>query len=217
MDTFAQYYETQYHWKVLKDKRTGAEMVAEYGSYNFVPKKTRGTLSIVPAYWNKWPPWTSFWFYHRVCSNEMVVQAIANDWPQPSALVSVMTPMVGIHLAEFDVTGDVNISAADAFSLTSRWQTSRDLVKEWLALDKPPLSSHTRFDTFKERDDYFGPMLNVARPPMFLNDFDFVNYIDERAEVVIGSYSEKEHKEDSVPCWGKASKPCVCRNECWLF
>jgi hypothetical protein len=38
-------------------------MVAHYGSYNFVPKKTKGTVQIVLAYRNEWPRWTDYWFY----------------------------------------------------------------------------------------------------------------------------------------------------------
>lgn len=55
VDTFARYYKTHLHKKTVKDKQTKTEMVAHYGSYNFVPKKTRGTVTIVPAYRNKWP------------------------------------------------------------------------------------------------------------------------------------------------------------------
>ena len=52
---FACYYETHFHRKTVTDKQTKMEMVAHYGSYNFVPKKTKGTVQIVPAYRNKWP------------------------------------------------------------------------------------------------------------------------------------------------------------------
>jgi hypothetical protein len=44
VDIFACYYETQLHKKTVKDKRTKSEMVAHYGSYNFIPKKTRGWI-----------------------------------------------------------------------------------------------------------------------------------------------------------------------------
>lgn len=81
VDTFAQYYEIQVHRKVIKDKWRKAEMLVEFGSYNFVRKKTRGTISIVPAYRNKWPHWTNFWFYHRVCTDKMVVEAMENNLP----------------------------------------------------------------------------------------------------------------------------------------
>ena len=55
VNTFARYYETHFHKKMVKDKWTKTEMVAHYGSYNFVPKKTKGTVQIVLAYRNKWP------------------------------------------------------------------------------------------------------------------------------------------------------------------
>ena len=53
VNTFARYYETHQYKKVVKDKQTKVEMVVHYGSYNFVPKKTKGTMQIVPAYRNK--------------------------------------------------------------------------------------------------------------------------------------------------------------------
>jgi hypothetical protein len=49
LNTFARYYETHLHKKVVKDKRTKVEMVAHYGSYNFVLRNTKGTMQIVPA------------------------------------------------------------------------------------------------------------------------------------------------------------------------
>ena len=94
-DTFIQFYEAQVHRKVIKDRQTEAELVVEFGSYNLVPKKTRGNISIVPTYRNKWPRWTNFRFYHRVCTDEMVTEALANDLPRASTLVSEMTPMAG--------------------------------------------------------------------------------------------------------------------------
>ena len=54
VNTFMRYYETHLHKKVVKDKRTKVEMVAHYGSYNFIPKKMKGTMQIVPTYRNKW-------------------------------------------------------------------------------------------------------------------------------------------------------------------
>jgi hypothetical protein len=44
VNTFARYYETHFHKKTIKDRQTKAEMVAHYGSYNFIPKKTKGTV-----------------------------------------------------------------------------------------------------------------------------------------------------------------------------
>lgn len=169
-------------------------MVAHYGSYNFVPKKTRGTVSIVPAYRNKWPRWRNYWFYHRVCSNEEVVEALAHDVPKAHILLSQMTPMEGFCLAEFRMEGEGNVAAADGFALTSRWQISLDLVKEWIACDSPPLSSETWFFEFERRGRYIYPNLGVAVPDAFSTDFDFVNYVEHKTKQIIGLYGDKEHK-----------------------
>ena len=118
-------------------------MVAHYGSYNFVLKKTRGTMTIVPAYRNKWPRWTEYWFYYRVCSDEDVADALANNLLKAHILVSEMTFMEGYCQAEFRTGRGDNAAVADAFALTSCWQISRDLVEEWIACDSPPLSSET--------------------------------------------------------------------------
>jgi hypothetical protein len=68
-------------------------MVAHYGSYNFVPKKTKGTMQIVPTYQNKWPCWTDYWFYHRICSNKVIAEALTNDLPKAHLLILEMMPM----------------------------------------------------------------------------------------------------------------------------
>jgi hypothetical protein len=52
VNTFGRYYETHLHKKTVKDRQSKFEMVAHYGLYNFVLKKTRGTVSIVLAYRN---------------------------------------------------------------------------------------------------------------------------------------------------------------------
>ena len=98
VNTFAQYYETHLHKKVVKDKQTKVEMVARYGSYNFVLKKTKGTMQIVLVYWNKWPRWTDYWFYHHVCSNEDVTEALTNDrprfWLMGHVILRLQTPLL---------------------------------------------------------------------------------------------------------------------------
>jgi hypothetical protein len=80
-------------------------MVAHYGSHNFIPKKTKGTMQIVPAYRNKWPCWTDYWFYHRMCSNEDIVEALTNDLPKAHILISEMMLMKGFRLAEIMANG----------------------------------------------------------------------------------------------------------------
>lgn len=82
MNTFARYYETHLHKKVVKDKQTRVKMVAHYGSYNFILKKRKGTMQIVLAYQNKWPHCTDYWFYHCVCSNKDVTEVLMNDLPK---------------------------------------------------------------------------------------------------------------------------------------
>ena len=106
---------------MVKDKRTKVEMVAHYGSYNFVPKKTKGTVQIVPAYRNKWLRWTDYWFYHRVCSDEDVAKALTNDLPKAHILVSEMTSMEGFRMTEIRADGPRDTKAANAFALTSRF------------------------------------------------------------------------------------------------
>ena len=120
VNTFARYYETHLHKKVVKDKRTKVEMVAHYGSYNFIPKKTKGTVQIVTDYQNKWPRWIDYWFYHRVCSDEDVAETMINGLPKAHILVSKMTLMESFCLVEVLADGPRDTEAADAFALTSR-------------------------------------------------------------------------------------------------
>ena len=121
VNTFARYYETHFHKKMVKDKWTKTEMVAHYGSYNFVPKKTKGTVQIVPACRNKWLRYTDYWFYHRVCSDEDVAEALTNDLLKAHIMVLEMTPMEGFRLAKIQADGPRDTKAADAFALTSRF------------------------------------------------------------------------------------------------
>ena len=44
VNSFTRYYKIHFHKKTIKDKQTKIEMVAHYGSYNFVPEKTKGTV-----------------------------------------------------------------------------------------------------------------------------------------------------------------------------
>lgn len=109
-------------------------MPLEFGAFNFVPKKTRGTISIVPTYWNKWPQWTKNWFYHRVCPDGEVQETKANGWEQASLLVSTLTEWEGSRLPTFSKTTEEEARSGDAFALTSLFQISWDLVEEWVAL-----------------------------------------------------------------------------------
>ena len=116
VNSFTRYYKIHFHKKTIKDKQTKIEMVAHYGSYNFVPKKTKGTVQIMPAYRNKWPRWTDYWFYHRVCSDEDVVEALTNGLPKAHILVLEMTPMEGFCWAEILADGTCDTKAVDAFA-----------------------------------------------------------------------------------------------------
>lgn len=49
VDTFIWFQEIMFDQKKIKDLTTREEVLAEYGSLNFVPK-TRGIVSIVPTY-----------------------------------------------------------------------------------------------------------------------------------------------------------------------
>jgi hypothetical protein len=78
-------------------------------------------VAVVLAYRNKWPRWTDYWFYHRVCSDKDVAEAMMNDLPKALILVSEMTPMKGYHLATIQADGPDDVAAADALALISRW------------------------------------------------------------------------------------------------
>jgi hypothetical protein len=121
VNSFAWYYEAYFHKKMVKDKQTKVEMVAHYGSYNFVPKKMKGTVLTVSVYRNKWPAWNKYWFYHRVCNDEDVEAAILNGLLKDHILVSEMTPMKGLPLGEIINEGCVEAEAAEAFAMTAHW------------------------------------------------------------------------------------------------
>lgn len=116
-----------------------------------------------------------------MCSDEDVIEVVANDLLKAHILVSQMVPMEGL-LAEFQTSGEANVVAMDAFALTSRWQISYDLVEEWIAYESPPLSNETWFFEFEQRDGYVYPNLGIAPSDAFLTNFDFVNHIDHKAE-----------------------------------
>lgn len=151
-------------------------------------------MAVVPAYSNKWPRWTNYWFYHHVCSDEDVAEAMTNDLPKAHVLVSEMTPMKGYRLVTLRTDGPDDVAAADALALISCWQISRDLVEEWVACNSPPLSSETCFFEFERRDRYVYPNHGAARSDAYSTDFCFVNQIEHKAEQIIGFYGDKEQK-----------------------
>lgn len=73
VDAFARFYTL--HRSLTKTE--GGEN-SEFSSYNFVLRKSRGTVSIAHTYKNKWSLWQDYWFYHRVCSDSDVATALAN-------------------------------------------------------------------------------------------------------------------------------------------
>jgi len=68
------------------------------------------------------------------------------------------------------------------------------LVEEWIACDGPLLSSETRFSGFERKDGYICPELGVGVPDAISTDFDFINFIEHKAEQIIELYGDKEHK-----------------------
>lgn len=194
VNTFAKYYESQFHERVVIERPGQTEKRAEFGSYNFIPQKSQGTMSIIPSYLNKWPNWQDFWFYVRVCTDEEVTSAMENGLPKAGVLVSQLTPMEGIRLAMSFEGGRSDAFALEKFYQTSRQQISRDLVEEWIALDMWPLQQGTGFAEFVDSNGYRGPRLHVRRPVGYDCDFNYVRYVEESANLILGLYDSKEHK-----------------------
>ena len=61
-------------------------------------------------------------------------------------------------------------------------------MEEWLACDSPPLSSEARFSDFERRGGYMFPC------DAFSTYFSFVNFIEHKAEEIVGFYDDREHK-----------------------
>ena len=99
----------------------GKKLRFDFGAFNFVPKKTRGTITIVPTYQNKWPRWTKYWFYHRVCPDGDVQEAKANGWERASLLISTLAEWKGNQLPTFSKTIEEEAHSGYAFMLTSRF------------------------------------------------------------------------------------------------
>lgn len=135
-DMFLRFYETQRKRSEVWDPIIGKKLPLEFGAFNFVPKKTRGTITIVPMYRNKWPQWTKYWFYHRVYLDCDVQEAEANEWERASPLVSTLAKWEGNRLPTFSKSIEEEARSGDAFALTSRFQISRDVIEEWVALER---------------------------------------------------------------------------------
>ena len=73
-------------------------------------------------------------------SGMLFTAAKANELLKASSLVSHMMPMEPFCFAKLSSPEDGDVFSEEVFTATSRRQTSRDLVEEWVALDFLPLS-----------------------------------------------------------------------------
>lgn len=139
VDTFARFYKIQQHRNKIRNPDTGEEVYSDFGAYIFVLKKLEDEEGLVPTFRNKWPQWVQYWFYHHVCADSEVANAQANGQEKALPLVSTLTPLSAVRTPVFLASQPNEIASGEAFLLTSRWQISRDLVKEWIALGLKPL------------------------------------------------------------------------------
>jgi hypothetical protein len=86
--------------------------------------------------------------------------------------------MSGAQKPDFSMSSTEEIRSGNAFIVTLHWQTSRDLVEEWIVIKRKPLCSYYRFKSIVEMDGNRGTRLNCRRLESFLNDPMFVNYVE---------------------------------------
>lgn len=72
-------------------------------------------------------------------------EAKANEWERVSPLVSTLAEWEGNRLPNFLKSTEEEAHSGDAFALTSRFQISQNLIEEWVALERRPLQTYTRF------------------------------------------------------------------------
>jgi hypothetical protein len=125
-DTFIRFYEKQHRRGEVWDPIVGKKLPLEFGAFNFVPKKTSGTICIM-------------------CPDGNVQEAEANGWERASPLVSTLAEWKGNRLPTFSKSIAEKARSGDAFALMSWFQISQDLVEEWVALGWRPLQTYTRF------------------------------------------------------------------------
>ena len=61
-------------------------------------------------------------------------EAEANGWERASPLISSLAEWKGNRLLNFSKMTEEEARCGDAFALTSWFQISQDLIKEWVAL-----------------------------------------------------------------------------------
>lgn len=89
---------------------------------------------------------------------------------------------------------DTDRRAMTAYTTTSRYQISRDLIEEMIALGKWPLSVRTQFKDVAVRGGYRGPELDMEKAPGFGSDEDYVLEVERLANWILGRYGTREHK-----------------------
>lgn len=135
VDIFVCFYKIQQCRNKIQNPETNEEFYSDFGAYIFVPKKLADGEGMVPTYRNKWPQWAQHWFYHHVYTDEEVTDAVANGRGKASPLVSTIALLSAIRMPLFSTSQPSEASSREAFVVTSRWQISRDLIEEWIALD----------------------------------------------------------------------------------
>lgn len=115
-----------------------------------------------------------------------------------------MVPNLANRLLNFLSSRPDEIWSGDAFVSMSHFQTSRDLVEEWIAHGRAPLSAYTRFEGIIEVNGYRRPTLNCRRLENFPNDAAFVRFVERKAGKLCGPYGDKEEEAKIASMGGKA-------------
>lgn len=121
-----------------------------------------------------------------------LTDARANGKERASPLVSTLASLLAVRTPVFSASRPKEIVSGEAFLLTSWWQTSRDLVEEWIALGRKPLCAHTDMSKIVELNGYKGPVLRC--PKDFADDRSFVHFVEKEAEKICGVYALKEQR-----------------------
>ena len=86
------------------------------------------------------------------------------------------------------------MKSGEAFILTSQWQISRDLVEEWIALNRTPLCVYTKFKDIVDLNGYKGLAIECRRPKDFNTDESFIAHVESQAEKICEAYIDKEQE-----------------------